>query len=59
MVEPLKVDLPDPEHSHWSEEHKRFLTHSHVHGGPHQHVVVDGRRRVVNGPGNYSPKGSR
>lgn len=55
----LKVDLPDPVHSHWSEVRGCFVTHAHPHAGAHQHTLVAGRPVVQNKPGNYSPKEAR
>lgn len=52
----LKVNLPDPEHSHWSEEESKFVTHSHSHAGPHFHGLANGKAVTVYGLGNYSPK---
>lgn len=55
-MQPLKVSLPNPDHTHWSTEQNRFIGHSHPHAGPHRHRIVNGRGVVVNEPGNYSPK---
>lgn len=58
-MEPLKVSLPDPEHSHYDESGHQFFTHSHTHGGMHRHELTgNGRFVVVYGPGNFSPKAS-
>lgn len=59
MVESLKVNLPDPEHSHWSPIDHRFVTHSHPHAGAHIHEQYGPRVITKNVPGNYSPEAAR
>jgi hypothetical protein len=53
------MGLPGPVHSHWSVEASRFVTHEHVHAGPHDHIRVGRGVVTVNTPGNYSPKEAR
>lgn len=58
-VTPLKVNLPDPEHSHFDPVANRFVTHSHPHDGLHRHADRNGHVIVVHEPGNYSPRAAR
>lgn len=59
-AEQIPVELPDPEHPHFDPQRGEFVTHDHVHAGPHIHGIRNGRPVVIYDAGsNYSPRRSR